>query len=415
MNRDIVYRDWSSGADFGRGTHQGTAVHDGCLVIGGQPAGTRCYVDPHGDPGDPGGPHGDTHGGPHGDGSPVAYEQSTWLSPEVRPGFAFTELVPSWNAATPEGTWVEVEARVSADGIHMSRWHALGRWAETDTDIHPTSVAAQDDGLACVETEILAAREPSTLASYQLRVSLLRRRGSSGTPTVRLVGVMASNVPSDGPVSTSGPGDARGVVLDVPGFSQQLHRGEYPQWGDSGGESWCSPTATSMLLAFWGTGPDEAEYAWVDPGLSDRWVDHAARHTFDHSYRGAGNWSFNTAYAARYGLRAFVTRLRSLTEAEQFIRAGIPLVVSVSFKEGDLDGAGYDTEGHLLTVVGFDESGNVVSNDPASHQVASNDAVRTTYDRAQFERVWLGSAGGIAYVIHPPDHPLPQRPVQPNW
>ena len=394
--RRIVYGDWSSAAELDLGTHQGTAVRDDVLVIGNEAAGTRSYVDPHGD------------------GTPVTYEQSAWLSPEVRPGFELTELIPSWNAATPEGTWIEIEVRASEDGIHMSRWYTLGRWAETDTDIHPTSVPDQDDELASVAIDILTSREPRTLATYQLRVSLLRRQGSTETPAVRLVGMMASNVPRSGPVTPSESGGAWGTVLDVPSYSQQVHRGQYPQW-DSGGESWCSPTSTSMLLSFWGAGPEEQDYAWVDPGFQDRWIDYAARHTFDHSYRGAGNWSFNTAYAARYAMTAFVTRLRSLTEAELFIGAGIPLVVTVSFREGELDGAGYDTEGHLLTIVGFDESGNVVSNDPASHKVPSNDAVRATYDRAQFERVWLGSSGGVTYVIHPRGLALPERPAEPNW
>jgi len=401
--RRIAYGRWDNGAGFALGTHQGTAVRVGALVIGAEAAGTRSYVDPHGD------------------GSPVAYEQSAWLSPETRPGFGFTELITSWNAATPAGTWVEIEVRVSEDGMHMSRWLSLGRWAETDSDIHPTSVPDQGDELASVAVDVLAAREPRTLASYQLRVSLMRRQGSVETPTVRLVGVMTSNVPgsadeqtSGADEQTSGPGGAWGTVLEVPSYSQQVHRGEYPQW-DTGGASWCSPTSTSMVLHYWGAGPDEEDYAWVDPGLQDRWVDHAARHTFDHGYRGAGNWSFNTAYTARYAMTAFVTRLRSLTEAEAFIAAGIPLVVSVSVADGTLDGAGYRSTGHLLTVVGFDESGNVVSNDPASHAVASNDAVRTTYDRAQFERVWLGSAGGLTYVIAPHGFALPEPPAEANW
>jgi hypothetical protein len=394
--RDILFRSWGSGADFARGTHQGTAARDGCLVIGPEAAGTRSYTDPHGD------------------GSAFTYEQASWVSPEVRPGFTFTDLVPSWNASTPPGTWLEIEVRTSTDGVHMSRWYSLGRWAETDTDIHPTSVPGQDDEAASVAIDIVSARTPASWSTYQLRISLLRRPGLDVTPAVRLVGMMSSEAPGGEPVQTSEPGPARGIVLDVPAWSQQVHRGEYPQW-DNGGESWCSPTSTSMMLGFWGTGPAEDEYAWVDAGLQDRWIDFAARHTFDYNYKGAGNWSFNTAYAARYGMTAFVTRLRSLTEAEAFIAAGIPLVVSVSFKADELDGAGYDTEGHLLTIIGFDETGNVVSNDPASHEVPSNDAVRTTYDRAQFERVWLGSAGGVTYVIHPPDVALPPRPSQPNW
>jgi len=395
VTRHIVYGGWTSGADFDLGTHQGTAVHGDVLVIGSEAAGIRSYVDPHGDR------------------APVIYEQSTWLSPEVRPGFDITELIPSWNATTPPGTWIEIEVRASEDAILMSRWYTLGRWAETDADIHPTSVPGQEDELASVGFDMLTAREPHTLPTYQLRVSLLRRVGSSDSPTLRLVAVMASNVPHGQDVPRSVSGGGEGMVIDVPAYSQQVHHGEYPQW-DNGGESWCSCTSTMMVLAHWGKGPVAEDYSWVDPNYPDRFIAHAARHTFDYHFKGAGNWPFNTAYAARYGMTAYVTRLRSLTEAEKFIKAGIPLVLSVTFTQEELDGAGYGTQGHLLVVIGFDDYGNVICNDPASHGIASNDEVRTTYDREQFENAWMAT-GGIVYVIHPPDVELPARPAEANW
>ena len=93
-----------------------------------------------------------------------------------------------------------------------------------------------------------------------------------------------------------------------------------------------------MVMEYWGSGPSAADLAWVDPALADPCVDHAARFTFDAAYDGTGNWPFNTAYAAHFGLDAFVTRLRSLQEAELFLAAGIPLVASIAAGPGELDG-----------------------------------------------------------------------------
>jgi hypothetical protein len=143
-------------------------------------------------------------------------------------------------------------------------------------------------------------------------------------------------------------------------------------------------------------------------------VVHAAAHTYDWEY-GAGNWPFNTAYASEFGLRGFVTRLRSLNEAELFIAAGIPLVASVSFADDELAGAGYSTQGHLMVIVGFTESGDVIVNDPASHLVAKDSAVRMVYDRREFRSAWLMGSGGVVYVIHPPALPLPPAPAEANW
>ena len=173
-----------------------------------------------------------------------------------------------------------------------------------------------------------------------------------------------------------------------------------------------------MVVVYWGRGPTPDDYAWVlqdDAAHQNPQVDYAARHTYDYNYDGAGNWPFNTAYAGRYGLESFVTRLRDLNEAEQLIKAGIPVVTSVSFKASEFDGAGYGTNGHLMTIVGFTESGDVVVNDPASHLVPSNDEVRVTYDRQQFTDAWIGHTGGIAYVIHDESVPLPVSPAEPNW
>ena len=169
-----------------------------------------------------------------------------------------------------------------------------------------------------------------------------------------------------------------------------------------------------MVLAYWGTGPTPADIAWVAPPV-DAVVDHAARQVFDYAYDAAGNWPFNTAYAARFGLVAFVTRLRSLTEAEAFVAAGIPLVASVSFHESELTGAGYSTGGHLLVIRGFTREGDVVVNDPASHLVADNAQVRAVYGRAELEAAWMRGSGGIVYVIHPRAVPLPNPPAQVNW
>lgn len=405
VGRHVAYRQWNSAADFARGTFAGTTERNGALTID-SPTGEVNYRDPYGD------------------GSSRTYDRATWTSPKVTPGFDYTELVASWNAQTPTGTWVEVSVAAGSDTERRSNDYVLGRWASDTSTIHRTSVAAQGDDLASVCVDTLVARAGRELQSWQLTVSLFRAAGSTATPSVSLVGAMASRRPD--PTArepASPPGDAEGTALDVPTYSQEIHVGEYPQF-NGGGEAWCSPTSTAMVLAYWQRvmsnadfGPTAAHCSAVDPSYPDPQVDFAAASTYDWSYDGTGNWPFNTAYAGRFGLESFVTRLRSLTEAEQFIRAGIPLVVSVSFVERELTGAGYGTSGHLLVIVGFTESGDVVVNDPASHLIASNDQVRSTYDRGEFESVWVPRSGGIAYVIHPASYPLPATltPHEPNW
>ena len=119
--------------------------------------------------------------------------------------------------------------------------------------------------------------------------------------------------------------------------------------------------------------------------------------TYDWSYRGSGNWPFNTAYAARFGFDAYVARFRSLLEVERSIVDGTPIVASYAWDEGELEGAPLPkVDGHLGVIAGFDDRGDPVVNDPAA---PADSVVRRTYTRWEFERQWLTRSRGTVYVI----------------
>lgn len=381
--RRIVYAGWSSASDFRAGTMQGVAVSRGRLVMDA-PVATRSYAGRR-------------------------YDVARWVSPWRSPGFDLTELIASWNARTPGNSWIEVQVRGRTGGGRASSWDVLGRWAASGKFIRRTSAPAQGDDLA--EVNVDTWRAHTGIARWQLRVLLMRGQGAP-SPRVDGVGAVASRLPDVAGVATSDPGSGPGIVLPVPRYSQMAHRGHYPKWG-GGGEAWCSPTSTSMVLGRYDALPPPRAYGWVPNGHVAPWVDHAARTTYDASYRGTGNWPFNTAYAATLTHDAFVTRLRNLREARSFIESGIPLVASISFGAGELDGAPISSSnGHLLVIVGFTAAGNVVVNDPAARTAAG---VRRTYDRGQFEDAWLPSSGGLVYVIRDEAHPLPDPAHHSNW
>jgi hypothetical protein len=380
--RKIAYAEWDTAADLQQGTLSGLSVRKGGLELG-EPAGRRTF-----------------------DGR--AYDTGSWVSPWRTPSFDLTELIASWDAVTPGDSWVEVSVRGRTAAGKRSSWDVLGRWAARDKHLERTSVGGQGDDLADVNVDTWQA--VGALDAWRLRVTLLRGPGSRG-PRVDRIGAMASDLPDVDDVATSAPGPGSGTILDVPRYSQMVHRGHYPRWG-SGGQAWCSPTSTSMVLGYYDALPSPKSYSWVPDDHVDPWVDLAARMTYDHAYAGTGNWPFNTAYAATRTDHAFVTRLRSLREAGLFIEAGIPLVASISFGTGDLDGAPISgTNGHLLVIVGFTDDGDVIVNDPAA---ANRKGVRRTYDRGQFEDAWLPTSGGLVYVIHDDAHPLPGG-THSNW
>ncbi|SDJ86774.1 peptidase C39 family protein [Streptomyces indicus] len=390
------YGDWRAGA--ARGTRAVPGRRPGVAIAA--PVGLREYADPH-------------------TGTTASWEYATWTGPEHRLAVPATEVIASWNADTPAGTWIEIELRGTYSDGSATPWYVMGRWASGDADIRRTSVDDQSDGKSSVWTDTFAIDDPATglrLTAYQLRLTLLRKPGSRVTPTVWRAGAMGSDVPDRFEVPASRPGLAK--ELPVPRYSQNTHIGQYPEY-DNGGEAWCSPTSSTMIIEYWGRGPTAEELAWVNPEFADPQVCHAARFTYDYQYEGCGNWPFNAAYAASYDeLQGVVTRLGSLTDLERLIAAGIPAITSQSFLKEELTGAGYGTSGHLMTVIGFTADGDVIANDPAS---PSNEAVRRVYKRREWENIWLrtkrynasgkvvSGTGGVCYLYFPARPTAAQR------
>lgn len=383
---------WVSGRDFASGRFSGIRPTNRTeSVTIAHSIGQRKYTDPFG--------HGTN-----------TWEYGRWTSPTHSVDFGVKQLIGSWTADAPPDTWLEVEMRGTTTDGDQTGWYVMGRWATTDVDIHRTSVPDQDDEYGRITVDTFKAVDGVALRSYQLRVTLYRLPDSKHQPVLRSVSAMTSHLPEQEHVDASPLGGAEGTVLNVPKYSQEIHKGEYSKW-DGGGEAWCSPTSTAMVLSYWGRGPTDEQMNWVDPDYKDPQVDFAVRGTYDYSYDGAGNWPFNVAYAGRFGLDGFVARLRSLTELEQYIKAGIPVITSVSFEADELPGVGYGTDGHLMVIIGFTEDGDVVANDPFA---PSNEDVRCVYSRAAFENVWQRTtgSGGIAYIIYPPEHTHPVHPTE---
>ena len=345
------------------------------------------------------------------------YVSGTWTSDIYPMNFPFNELVSSWNSKTPPGTWIQSEVKPQLDNGRWAKWYILGRWTyndfvedSPDPGFHRTSVGGQGDADGFVSIDTFFTKDHPAVA-YRLRLTIFRRAGLTDEQApvrVSRYSAVASNLTNQQsrfPSATDMNGEM--IDLQVTPFSQETHHGEYPEF-DNGGEAWCSPTSTAMVVNYWtretGTqyAPTTDETSWVNPAFDDPEVDHAARYVYDYHYQGAGNWPFNTAYAAERGLVSDVTQLHNLREAEPFIRAGIPLVASVAWESNKLDGGIKSTNGHLMVIGGFMGNGDVIAYDPAS---IDNQAVRHVYNRRQFEKAWIPASGGIVYVDRPADWP----------
>ena len=301
------------------------------------------------------------------------------ISPEISATFNYKQAIASWNAFTPVGSWLEVQFRAQY-GTRWSRWYVLGIWAADTSTIVRHSVTAQKDPDGSVADDTFIASAENETNTFQLKLRLFSADRLS-TPSVKNMAVAYStSIPKSVNVSSGNPA-LWNRLIDVPKFSQMV----YPD----GGSVWCSPTSTAMVLSFFESYDGDCE----------RRVRAAVDGVFDWIYDGHGNWPFNTAYAATFGYEGYVARLTSLAKAEEYVAAGLPVIMSIAWQKGELTGSGVaSTNGHLVVLVGFDASGNLIINDPAS---PTNETVKRTYLRSEFEPLWLKASGGTVYLIYP--------------
>lgn len=311
----------------------------------------------------------------------------TLLLQDIRTPFPANSLVLSWNAICPPKSSLTFEIRaVYADT--KSPFYSMGTWTSEAGAPARASKKDQKDGFGQVLTDTLLLTQPTD--RFEIRVtaegaavaeslkslylSFVDTRGEVEAPRIQ-GGMVARGGGSPRNSSSSA------TLLLVP----QRCQGDYPN-----GSVICSPTATSMILAYWANKLKRPE---LDEG-----VEKVCKAVYDPNWPGTGNWPFNTAYAGSFpGMRGAVARLRSSAVLEQLIARGIPIACSVSYdllKGKDKRGK---NDGHLVVCVGFTKDGDPIFNDPGKR------AVRQTYDRWAFERAWAAS-NRTSYVIFPESH-----------
>jgi len=300
-----------------------------------------------------------------------------WTSPEVAAAFPFTELIPSWNAATPPGTGVEFEARTrdAATG-EWSPWLYYGQWGRT---LHPPERTVRFGG-GTVHTDVLQLEAPAT--AFQLRAQFSDFRLEAGDPpSVRRLAACYSGVVADEAerARLSPPRPIRGEWardLGVPFHAQGLAPASIKG-------SICSATSVTMVAEHHGAARPVVENALA---------------IYDMENGIFGNWSRATQRAAELGLEAWVGRVRSWEDAKSYIAEGTPLIATIRFEKGTFPSSVLEgTSGHLIVIRGLTPEGDAIVNDPASRD--RGDGV--VYKADELARAWFGR-GGVTYIIRKP-------------
>jgi hypothetical protein len=251
------------------------------------------------------------------------------------------------------------------------------------------------DSIARVDTDIVTVRGTNneTADCFRYRLTFLTE-DKNVTPTVRLISATFRNNISGQAIQTvrvsdvpQAEIDAFTGTLDVKMYSQLIRDQQFSS-------VICSAASSCMVLDYKGV--------HLLPEM-------VALGVLDTSYNGYGNWPFNAAFIASYGLESYIEYCSNTDAIKRELMMGNPVICSVRYKRsasvsGNLpiitNGATNSTNGHLIVVVGYEKDstgrGYFIVNDPAADRDAR---VRLQYEENQFGAAWAAS-GRIAYMTH---------------
>jgi hypothetical protein len=303
--------------------------------------------------------------------------RSTWTSPTVETSFDFTELLPSWNAIVPERTGVmfHVRARDARTG-DWSPWLYTGFWGQT-VGLNRTI----DFEHGKVEVDVLVLDRPAN--AFEVRATMLSfDPAGQVSPTLRRVAAVYSREVKDETTRLALVGAPERIAAD-PRDLPLIFRAQGLAPANLKSEI-CSPTSTSMVMA----------YAGVDVPMVE-----SALTVYDPEYDLFGNWNRAVQFAGSMGLDAWLERFASMDDVRARISAGQPVIASIRFGSGEFPSNVMDaTAGHLIVIRGFNAEGDAIVNDPASRDRGEG----IVYKADELARAWFGGAGGVAYIIRTP-------------
>jgi hypothetical protein len=288
-------------------------------------------------------------------------------SAPVEAGGPFDQFLMSWNVHVPTDAGVLLEVSVQGDGP-WSPWLHLADWG----DVEQAGPTTRYYERGTVQVDILHLEESMHRARYRIRAFGVQ----SGDPVVvhRTTLTFTSTRDLDMRFERRIPAAPAAVQLTVPALSQRDPPSDLSS-------RICSPTCVAMAMAHAGHPVSPTD---------------VARLVFDEEHDIYGNWVRSVQGAFELGVPGVLVRLSSWDAVEHFLGQGMPLIVSVKVRLGELTGAPYgNTPGHLLMITGLDGNGGVLVNDPAASTAQD---VPRTYRLDELERVWM-ARGGVAYLI----------------
>ncbi len=289
-------------------------------------------------------------------------ETHTIVSPVFETSVDFSSLVLSVVCRAAATGWLMTEVQIRQNGTWTDFLKLALYSPKTNHSFEP-----YEDASVSVSVDVLQAKIPAQ--AYRFRLTL---QGEMNMPDVFITLTDAAAVYDE--CAAILPAGRRKIAVSA---ISQMRLDVSP----TDQLRLCSPTSLTMALNALGYAAQPLQTAAA---------------VYDDRARIYGNWTFNTAYAARCGFEAFVARFHRLAQLEEFLTPHSLVLATLAYERGELTGAAVaHTPGHLVLLCGW-ENGKIRVADPAAD--TKGEVVRL-YDAAEFARAWLRNKRGAAYLV----------------
>jgi len=300
--------------------------------------------------------------------------EGCYTSAPVSLPFQANEMILTWNGTSPEGAALDFEFRVRG-GLRFSNWFQMGAWKPENKK----KLFQNDTVYGPLNVDHLKATR--WFNSVQYRV-FLRSHGGSQTPVLRRISFCISDTRGceGGKLPASVPVTDSATDLDVPCLSQ--HNPETVGNDEMIRCGVCAATSVTMVLNYYG----------IPVKVSD-----VAGRAFDPNAKIYGNWAFLIAAASEFGTDSWVQRFNSWDGIVEYIAGGTPVIISISYKKGELRlKPDRESAGHLIVVRGITSEGDLICNDP--DELEPFNCRPVIYCCDELSRAFF-SHGGVALII----------------
>lgn len=310
------------------------------------------------------------------------------LSPVIDLPFYFEEAVPSWNIECPEKSSFSVFVRFGNDTEKqnkLSPWLLMGEWNRTSDykTLKSYLLNSKIEGKfdqpfkslgASIETDYILASKNFN----QIQFCFIFAINPNDEVEFSSLSISASTHRGDKKLNLYEKTNVgKNSYMAVPFRSQG--------WEDKKISSEiCSVVSTATVMDYYGVDIKTAELAKI---------------AYDKRYKMYGMWWRAVQSAHQYGFNGVVKHFRSWEDVKEFIDKKMPVIACISVNKNDIaDDPNYETDGHVIVIIGFDENGDILCADGGFRK--EEDGV-LSYKRKEFEKIWFINSGGIGYLITP--------------